>query len=326
MNTFDEIKKSLKTEFDLLDSHITKSIQVDVDIINDLIGYVNLKSGKKIRPTIAILIAKSLNIDLQKTIELAAIIEFIHTATLIHDDVIDESTIRRGKKTANRVFGDKVSVLVGDFLYSLAFKNLGKLENNKLIIELAKATNIIAKGEVIQLINVKNLKITQAEYLDIIYKKTAKLFEMSSSLVLLLNKTQESKVSYLKEFGKNLGIAFQLADDYLDYNSKTKVLGKNIGDDLNEGKLTLPMIYALEKSNSADKKILTDALKNDKQLVEKDFIAIKNILEKSNALLQTKNLAKNYAQKAMKSIENFKSSKEKEALLELCKFSYQRNS
>ncbi|MDG2301935.1 MAG: polyprenyl synthetase family protein, partial [Gammaproteobacteria bacterium] len=232
-------------EADKVDALLMANLTSEIQLINQLGAYIIQGGGKRIRPLIALLSAKSLGYTGQKHIDIAAILELVHTATLLHDDVVDSSKLRRGRQTANDLWGTEASVLVGDFLYSRAFQMMVTLNNNKILGVLADATNVIAEGEVMQLVNCHDPDITELRYLDTIRNKTAKLFEAASGLGAILSGGSDKTTTAMNAYGMHLGTAFQLADDALDYSSSPEKLGKNIGDDLSEGKPTLPLLYAM---------------------------------------------------------------------------------
>ena len=231
---------------------IQKQVDSEVSLINQLGFYIVNSGGKRLRPLLTILAARALDIQTEQHHTLAAIIEFIHTATLLHDDVVDESTMRRGKETANAVFGNQASVLVGDFLYTRSFQMMVSLKQMRVMEILSDATNVIAEGEVLQLMNCNDPDISEKNYMQVIYSKTARLFEAATLLAAVLT-DQDSKIEKaMQDYGKYLGTAFQLVDDILDYAADSEDLGKNVGDDLAEGKPTLPLLYAMWHGNKSE--------------------------------------------------------------------------
>jgi len=239
---------------------ITEQLSSDVALIKQLGFYIINSGGKRIRPLITVLAAKALEVHSPKITKLATIIEFIHTATLLHDDVVDESDLRRGKETANALFGNAASVLVGDFLYTRSFQMMSELQNLKVMDVLSSATNIIAEGEVLQLMNCNNPDTTEESYMTVIYSKTAKLFEAATQLVAVLGEQPTEIETALLNYGKYLGTAFQLTDDVMDYNSDAQSMGKNVGDDLAEGKPTLPLLYAMKHGTAAQAARIREAI------------------------------------------------------------------
>ena len=258
--TLEQIQQLSANDMAAVNQHIFAQLNSDVALINQLGIYIVNSGGKRLRPLLAVLAARALQYQGNDHIVVAAIIEFIHTATLLHDDVVDESMLRRGKETANAVFGNQASVLVGDFLYTRAFQLMVSLDKMQIMQILADATNIIAEGEVLQLMNVNDPETSEQNYMQVIYCKTAKLFEAATQLAAILANQPESVVNAMKLYGMHLGTAFQLIDDVLDYQADADELGKNIGDDLAEGKPTLPLIYALRHTSGEEHQLLKDAI------------------------------------------------------------------
>lgn len=224
---------------------IAEQLHSEVALINQLGFYIVNSGGKRLRPLIAVLAARALGYQGEKHCQLAALIEFIHTSTLLHDDVVDESSMRRGRETANELFGNQASVLVGDYLYSRAFQLLVNFDSLRVMQVMANATTDISEGEVMQLMNVNDPDLSEASYFEVIYRKTAKLFEAASQLAAIISKATPEQEQAMADYGRHLGMAFQLVDDVLDYAADAEVLGKNLGDDLAEGKPTLPLLHAL---------------------------------------------------------------------------------
>ena len=239
------IQTLIENEMDDVNQLIHAQMRSDVALVNQLGLYIVNSGGKRVRPMLAILAAKALGYEGKDHITLATIIEFIHTATLLHDDVVDESHLRRGTPTANAEFGNAASVLVGDFIYTRSFQLMVGLGKMPIMQILADATNVIAEGEVLQLMNCNDPDTTEQSYMQVIYSKTAKLFEAATGLAAIITEQDEQTLEALNLYGMHLGTAFQLVDDVLDYNADAEQLGKNIGDDLAEGKPTLPLIYAM---------------------------------------------------------------------------------
>jgi octaprenyl-diphosphate synthase len=285
--------------------------------------YIIASGGKRIRPLLLLLCARATNYGGTEHHAMAVVIELIHTATLLHDDVVDESTTRRNQDTANELWGNAASVLVGDFLYSRAFEILVEPNSMSIMRILSKATNQIAEGEVLQLLNIRNANVSQTKYFNVIEQKTARLFEAACKIGALLSDSSEKTINSLGDFGLHLGIAFQIIDDALDYESNSTTMGKEVGDDLSEGKITLPMIYALEKTSGSENKILRDAIKTaDASNIDK----IINILCSVNAFEFTRKIAGNESQKALKSLKNIPDSEYRSALKLLCELSLNRTS
>ncbi len=290
-------------------------LQSDVALINQLGIYIVNSGGKRLRPMITVLAAKALGYQGQDHHAIAAIIEFIHTATLLHDDVVDESNMRRGRETANALFGNSASVLVGDFLYTRSFQMMTKLNNMKVLDILSDATNRIAEGEVLQLMNCNDPSITEQNYLQVIYDKTAKLFEAATRLASVISNQNPDVENAMTAYGKHLGIAFQLVDDILDYTADAKTMGKNVGDDLAEGKPTLPLLYAMEKGTAAQKQLISDAIEHCNGMAHLDEIL--SILHETGSLKYTQKKAEEEADKAIKCLAILPESPYKEALVSL---------
>ncbi|WP_022942997.1 octaprenyl diphosphate synthase [Psychromonas hadalis] len=308
--------------------HVNTLIQAqltsDVALINQLGFYIVNSGGKRIRPLITILAAKALNINDHKITKLAAIIEFIHTATLLHDDVVDESDLRRGEKTANALFGNAASVLVGDFLYTRSFQMMSELQNLKVMDVLSNATNVIAEGEVLQLMNCKDPDTTEKSYMDVIYFKTAKLFEAATQLVAVLGEQPVAIENALLDYGKYLGTAFQLTDDVMDYSSDAAEMGKNTGDDLAEGKPTLPLLYAMQHGTAKQIALIREAIEkaNGMQYFDEIMLALKE----TKALEYTQRRALEEADKAIKALAILPESEYKQALISLAHIAADRKS
>ena len=310
-----QILQLTSTDMALVDQLIVKQLTSEVALINKISSYIINSGGKRIRPLITILAAKALNIPNKKITKLATIIEFIHTATLLHDDVVDESALRRGKKTANTIFGNAFSVLVGDFLYTRSFQLMTQLQNIKVMDVLSCATNIIAEGEVLQLMHCNNPDTTEKNYMDVIYFKTAKLFEAATQLVAVLGDLSPEIQHAMLNYGKYLGTAFQLTDDAMDYASNAQEMGKNTGDDLSEGKPTLPLLYAIKKGTPKQSALIREAIEKGNGM--DNFELIMNALKDTKSLEYTKKRAIEEADKAVASIAIIPESEYKNALISL---------
>ncbi len=243
-----------------LDGVIAQRLQSQVPLVGEVSQYIIGAGGKRLRPALLLLVAGALGLTGPHRLTLAAVVEFIHTATLLHDDVVDESTLRRGRATANQAFGNPASVLVGDFLYSRAFQMMVDVGDMRVMQVLADATNVIAEGEVLQLVQIRNTAMTEDDYLQVIRSKTAKLFEASARLPALLAQASEDVESACALFGQALGTAFQVVDDALDYSGDASTMGKNLGDDLREGKVTLPVICTLQRVAASERDLLERAV------------------------------------------------------------------
>ena len=305
-----------------VDQLIYKQLESDVALINQLGFYIINGGGKRLRPLLSILAARSVNYQGDLHVKLAAIIEFIHTASLLHDDVVDESTLRRGRETANALFGNSASVLVGDFLYTRSFQMMTELDNMHVLKVLADTTNVLAEGEVLQLMNCNDPETTEANYMRVIYCKTAKLFEAATLLAGVLAQAPSEWQQALGDYGKYLGTAFQLTDDLLDYTAETDELGKNIGDDLAEGKPTLPLIYAMVHGDDTAKALIKTAIeKGDGTQAIDEIVAA---LNKSGALEYTQKKAEQEAQKAIDALIVLPDTNYKQALIALAHLSVNR--
>lgn len=321
--TLDEIQRLSAADMTAVNQHIFSQLNSDVALINQLGIYIVNSGGKRLRPLLAVLAARALGYEGDQHISVAAIIEFIHTSTLLHDDVVDESTLRRGKETANALFGNQASVLVGDFLYSRSFQMMVSLNNMQVMQVLADATNIIAEGEVLQLMNVNDPDTTEQSYMQVIYCKTAKLFEAATQLAAVISGQSPAVESAMKAYGMHLGTAFQLVDDVLDYQADTAELGKNIGDDLAEGKPTLPLIYALKHGSASQQQLIKDAITEGNGMTHlNDILAA---LEETGAFHYTRSIALQEAEKAKAALAVLPDSAYKHALSALADLAVSRN-
>lgn len=302
---------------------IQEQVKSEVSLVNQLGFYIVNSGGKRIRPMICVLAARALGIKDNKHHKLAAIIEFIHTATLLHDDVVDESTMRRGRETANEVFGNQASVLVGDFLYTRSFQMMVSLEKFRVMEILANATNVIAEGEVLQLMNCNDPDTSEQSYMQVIYSKTARLFEAATQLTAILTEQPAEIEQAMKDYGKFLGTAFQLMDDILDYAADSKVMGKNAGDDLAEGKPTLPLLFAMWNSDKEDAGLIQTAIENGDGTPH--FDKILNVMHKTGALEYTKKLALEARDQAVESLRLIPESDYKQALISLANIAVERD-
>ena len=301
---------------------IGEQLTSDVALINQLGMYIVNSGGKRLRPLLTVLAARALGYQGSDHQKLAAIIEFIHTATLLHDDVVDESELRRGRKTANAVFGNEASVLVGDFLYTRAFQMMVQLDSLKILSILADATNIIAEGEVLQLMNCNDPDTTEARYFNVIYGKTAKLFEAATQLAGMLTEQDDDVTASMADYGRYLGTAFQLVDDLLDYTADTATMGKNAGDDLAEGKPTLPLLYAMWHGDETEQNLIRAAIENGDG--REHLQTVLTAMERTGALTYTREKALEAAQQARDALADIPDSDYKQALLALADLSVNR--
>ncbi|VVE34874.1 octaprenyl diphosphate synthase [Pandoraea pneumonica] len=304
-----------------VDQLIRHRLASEVVLINQISEYIINSGGKRLRPALLLLVANALGVTSPHRFELAAVIEFIHTSTLLHDDVVDESDLRRGRQTANALFGNAASVLVGDFLYSRSFEMMVSVDNMRVMQILARATNVIAEGEVLQLLNMHDPDVDEARYLQVIKYKTATLFEAATQLAAVLANADAQTEAAVLEYGGRLGTAFQLMDDWLDYAGDTDAMGKNAGDDLREGKPTLPLIHVLQHGTPEERALVREAIENggtDK------FEPILAAITRTGALDYTLARAQEEADAAAQIISTLPSSQYKNSLLELCSYSIAR--
>jgi octaprenyl-diphosphate synthase len=306
-----------------VDEVIRLRLASDVALINQISHYIVNAGGKRIRPRLVLLFAQALGFVGPERYELAATVEFIHTATLLHDDVVDESSLRRGQQTANDLFGNAASVLVGDFLYSRAFQMMVSVNRMRVLEVLADATNVIAEGEVLQLMNMHDPDLAVDDYLRVIRYKTAKLFEASARLGAVLANAPRDVEEACADYGRALGTAFQLVDDLLDYEGDPHALGKNVGDDLREGKPTLPLLVAMSRSQDADRQMIRHAIEHGELDRLQDILAI---VRQTGALQATRQAARDEADAAAKALSTLPDSAARQALLELCARSVERSS
>jgi octaprenyl-diphosphate synthase len=305
-----------------VDTMIRRRLESDVVLIRQVAEYIVASGGKRLRPAMLLLAAGATGYGGRHHHELAAVVEFIHTATLLHDDVVDESGLRRGRKTANAEFGNAASVLVGDFLYSRAFQMMLAVDDMRVMTVLADATNMIAEGEVLQLLNVHNADTDEVHYLEVVRRKTAKLFEAATRLGAILGRAAAETEEGLAQYGMHVGTAFQLIDDVLDYSGDLHQTGKNLGDDLNEGKPTLPLIYTMRKGSPAQAQTVRHAIE---QGGRDDFEAVLEAVINTGALEYAREQARREAAAACAAIERLPNSKYRDSLLQLAEFAVNRD-
>jgi octaprenyl-diphosphate synthase len=306
-----------------VDATIRRRLSSDVVLIHQIANHIINAGGKRIRPGLVLLFAHALGAQGAQASELAATVEFIHTATLLHDDVVDESSLRRGRPTANAAFGNAASVLVGDFLYSRAFQMMVSVNNMRVLEVLSEATNVIAEGEVLQLMNMHNPDLSVDDYLQVIRFKTAKLFEASGRLGAVLANAPLEIEEACADYGRSIGTAFQLVDDLLDYEGATAELGKNVGDDLREGKPTLPLLLAMQRTDATSRDMIRKAIEQGEQERLPEIIAI---VRETGALDGTRAAAREQSSQAQKSLDVLPESPFKKALLELAVSCVERTS
>jgi len=297
-----------------MDAVIAQRLTSDVPLVSQVSRYIIAAGGKRLRPALLLLMCGALGFRGDQRLNMAAVVEFIHTATLLHDDVVDESTLRRGRATANEAFGNPASVLVGDFLYSRAFQMMVDAGDMRIMQTLAEATNVIAEGEVLQLMNMHDASLSEDGYLMVIRSKTAKLFEASARLAALLAKSSPLIEKSCADYGQALGTAFQVIDDVLDYDGDVQEMGKNLGDDLREGKATLPLIIAMQRATAPERVIIEQAIETGgiDQMAE-----IIDIVQKTGALTATRAAAAAEAQRALDALQNLPQNSHADALRQL---------
>ena len=321
--SLEEIRSLVSEEWSLLDQEIEKQLSSDIELINNISQYIVNSGGKRIRPLIVLLSARACGAsDLDRIVKAAAMIEFIHTATLLHDDVVDNSDSRRGIKTAHQSFGNESTILVGDFLYSRAFQIMVQINHMGIMEVMSDATNTIAEGEVLQLINSGNPKINKEQYLEVIYRKTGKLFEAAMVVGGLLSNQSQTVLNTLQLFGKELGMAYQIVDDVLDYSSSFEIMGKDVGDDLAEGKVTLPMIYTLERAMPDMQEMIGQAILNKDSKNANEIIGS---IQSTGSIASSVNDAKEKTEFALHSIQSLDNSKYKTALTNLAEIILHRS-
>ncbi len=318
----EDIRALVRDDTGAVDALILKRLQSDIALINELGRYIINSGGKRLRPLLVLLSARACGYRGQNHTELAAVIEFIHTATLLHDDVVDASDLRRGNQTANAIWGNEAAVLVGDFLYSRAFEMMVSVGSMKVMEILSTTTNIIAEGEVLQLLNCHDPETTEERYRDVIRFKTAKLFEASSRLGAVLGEQSPAIEQAMARYGMHLGTAFQLIDDALDYGASKQDIGKNVGDDLAEGKPTLPLIHAMKHGTPEQAKAIRHAIENGGL---EHIDTVMSAIESTQAIAYTAQSAQEEADLAIEALAEIPASPYKEALYGLAEFSVNRS-
>ena len=321
--SFDDVAALAARDRLAVDQLTTDSLESDVALVSQVSQYIVMSGGKRLRPLVVLLAARALGYEGDQHIRAATIIEFIHTATLLHDDVVDSSSRRRGQDSANTVFGNQASVLVGDFLYSRAFQMMVDIGDMRIMQILADATNTIAAGEVMQLMNVHDPDTTEEDYRQVIYRKTARLFEAGAQIAAVLCSQSAAIETSMMAYGRHLGTAFQLVDDALDFDASADELGKNIGDDLAEGKATLPLIYAMQNGSDEDGKVIRNAIVEG-GLDQLDRITA--IITSTGALQYTADKAREAVDLAKASLADVPESEYKQALISIAELSIQRRS
>ena len=321
MQNFSDIQNLVREDLKAVDDLLINRLESEVALINQVSSYIINAGGKRIRPLLVVLMSRALGYQGINHNVMAVVIELIHTATLIHDDIVDESEVRRGTETPNQVWGNAASVLVGDFIYSRAFEIMVEPNSMEIMKVLSKATNAIAEGEVLQLLNIGNKELKEADYLKVIEKKTACLFQAATQIAAIISDSDSSIQNQMKSFGLHLGNAFQIVDDVLDYQSDEELLGKRIGDDLSEGKMTLPLIHSLSNSSKVTNKKLRDIVSNNN--VE-EIDTVLEIFQETGSIDYTINRAKEISEKAKQCLVNLNNSAYENALSLLCDISVER--
>jgi octaprenyl-diphosphate synthase len=317
-----KIQTFIAADMQAVDAVIRSSLHSEVALINTIGEHIISGGGKRLRPALVLLSSGMFGQIKAQHHQLAAIVEFIHTATLLHDDVVDESQMRRGKSTANHLFGNAASVLVGDFVYSRAFQMMVKLHNMRVMEILAETTNTIAEGEVLQLLNIHNADVSEQDYLKVIHFKTAKLFEAATRLGAVISGANEKDENALAHYGMRLGTAFQLIDDVLDLSGNANQIGKNLGDDLAEGKPTLPLLIAMHRGSASEAATIRNAIKNGGL---DELPAVLAAVKTTDALNYVRDLAANEARLGCEAIAHFPDSANKQTLIDLAEFAVKRS-
>ncbi|SHH21291.1 polyprenyl synthetase family protein [Pollutimonas bauzanensis] len=316
-----ELTAPIANDMKAVDAVIRARLDSDVVLIRTIGDYIVGAGGKRMRPAMVLMMAKALGYEGATHHLLAAVVEFIHTATLLHDDVVDESDMRRGRSTANAVFGNAASVLVGDYLYSRSFEMMVESNSMPAMSVLSGATTVIAEGEVLQLLNVHDPDVSLERYLQVVRYKTAKLFEAAAQVGAIVAGATPRQEAAAAAYGRHIGTAFQLIDDVLDYNGDVDTLGKNVGDDLREGKPTMPLIRVMEVGSSAQKQLIQDAIRSGVA----DFSAVAQAIHDTEALNYTRQAAVAEAELARQALAEFPISVHQESLLEFCSFAVERD-
>ncbi|MBI3902104.1 MAG: octaprenyl diphosphate synthase [Nitrosomonadales bacterium] len=319
--SFESIKQLLAPDMSIVDGVIRARLRSDVVLVSQVAEYIIGSGGKRLRPALVVLSANAFAYTGKYHHDLAAVVEFIHTATLLHDDVVDESDLRRGRATANALFGNAASVLVGDFLYSRAFQMMVEVNDMRVMQTLADATNVIAEGEVLQLLNCNDASVDAANYLHVIHCKTAKLFEAAMRLGAILGRANAAAEQAAAKYGMHLGTAFQLVDDVLDYSGDEQETGKNLGDDLAEGKPTLPLIYAMQHGDAAQAAVVREAIEQGDIA---RFEEVLQVVKQTGALEYTRQQAQREADAARAALGNLPDTTYKQSLLQLANFAATR--
>ncbi|MBO1112264.1 octaprenyl diphosphate synthase [Bordetella petrii] len=316
-----ELIAPIADDMKAVDAVIRARLDSEVVLIRTIADYIIGAGGKRMRPAMVLMVARALGYQGEHHRLLAAVVEFIHTATLLHDDVVDESDLRRGRETANAMFGNAASVLVGDYLYSRSFEMMVEAGSMRIMQILSEATTIIAEGEVLQLLNVHDPDVSQSRYLQVVRYKTAKLFEAAAQVGAVLAGASPEQEEAAAAYGRHIGTAFQLVDDVLDYSGDAQALGKNVGDDLREGKPTLPLIRVMETGTPAQRELIRNAIKTG----DADFAAVARAIQATDALEHARQAAEAEAEAARQALAGFPISVYQKSLLEFCAFAVNRD-
>lgn len=321
INANAQLFQPIAADMEAVNQVIRRELHSDVALINQITEYIVNAGGKRIRPALVLLFANACGYRGQEHHTLAAVIEFIHTSTLLHDDVVDESKLRRGQPTSNALFGNAASVLVGDYLYSRSFQMLVSVADMRVMDVLANATNVVAEGEVLQLMNMHDPDVTEERYRQIIHAKTAKLFEAAACIGAMIGAGSQTQITAAAACGHDLGMAFQLIDDLLDYTGSIEEIGKNLGDDLREGKMTLPLIHLMRRGTDQQRALVRNSIRHGD---EKHFDAILSAIAACGGLDYTQRQADKAAAAACAALIHFPDSQFKDSLLKLCAFAAAR--
>ena len=313
MPSLNELLKPINADMQAVDQVIRDCLDSEVVLIRTIGDYIIGSGGKRIRPALALLSSRAFGYQGNQHLKMAAVIEFIHTATLLHDDVVDESSLRRGRSTANEMFGNAASVLVGDYLYSRAFEMMVEVDSMAVMQVMSQATKVISEGEVLQLMNVNDPNVTQEGYLQVVRFKTAKLFEAAARVGAILANVSEPMQEAAATYGRHMGTAFQLVDDLLDYSGDTQTLGKTLGDDLREGKATLPLLHVLAVGNTQDQALVRQAIEKG----DGDFDAVAQAIMRADALTYTRQAAEAEVTLAIEALSELPDSETKYLLQQL---------
>jgi octaprenyl-diphosphate synthase len=321
-SALDIIQSCIAADIQSVNMVIQQSLHSEVTLVNQVAHYIINSGGKRLRPILVLLSGGLFGEVKPEHHQLAAVVEFIHTATLLHDDVVDESSKRRGQNTANAIFGNAASVLVGDFVYSRAFQMMVAVQNMRVMEVLSNATNVIAEGEVLQLLNVHNADVTDEAYLKVIHYKTAKLFEAATRLGAIISNASPTDEDALSKYGMHIGTAFQLIDDVLDLSGNALEIGKNLGDDLSEGKPTLPLLYAMRHGTSIEANTIKHSIENGGL---DDLACVLSAVKRTGALEHVRQVASKESELACAAIAHFADSAHKQAMMTLAEFAVSRN-